>query len=90
MEFLYLCRPFPLEFLCTPAEIIGCEWAGVFAPLDTGQSSVCPSGICWHLPELRSEHSHDGRRDGGARVWLFRFIDRLCLRVRTALREIES
>jgi len=21
--------------------------------LDTGQSSVCPLGICWHLPELR-------------------------------------
>jgi hypothetical protein len=31
MKSLYLCHPFPLEFLCTQAPNIACEWAGVFA-----------------------------------------------------------
>ena len=32
MKFLYLCRPFPLEFLCTLAEILAVKRRELFAP----------------------------------------------------------
>jgi hypothetical protein len=98
MEFLYLCGSFPLEFLCTQTEIMPREWAGAFyAILMQVNSASCRS-----KQRLANRHllassritlgvitlgvSHDGRRDGGARGRLLRFIDRVCLRLRTVVR----
>ena len=87
MEFLYLCHPFPLEFLCVQAEIIHVNGGSrCLTQIKAASRNEASAGI---VEKSRSEHSHDGRRDGGARVWLLRCIDRVCLRVRTALREIE-
>ena len=57
-----------------------------FTSFDAGQRSVSSVGIYLHSPEFRLEHSHDGRRDGGARGRLLRVVDRVCLRLRAALR----
>jgi K+-transporting ATPase KdpF subunit len=54
--------------------------------VDAGQSHVSPSGVCWHpAKKFRSEHPYDGPRDGGARSRLLRLVDRLCVRVRSAV-----
>jgi len=63
------------------------EWAGAFyavlMPLKAASRNEASAGI---LEKSRSEHSHDGRRYGGNRVHLLRGVDRLRLRLRTALR----
>lgn len=84
MEFLYLCHPFPLEILCHSAEIIHVNGGSrCLTQIKAASRNEASAGI---LEKSRSEHSHDGRRDGGARDRLLRAVDRLCLCLRTALR----